>query len=182
MRIIPTVLLSAFVALSPLGAQGVHIRMLPWTESILLDTLRQDQEVEIAPAKVYLAAQRAFGELGIPLGNTDNKAGVLGSERFLRTHNLNGTLLSRLYDCGDGATGALADSYRLEIAVAAFVNPSAKGDPKNPTTTLGIATIATGRDPGGTSRAARGCVSTGRLEDMLAKRIASLARQSASAP
>ena len=154
------------LGISTLNAQGVHINMLPWREPILMDTLKIEAPVSASPEKVYLAAQKAFGDLGIPLGNTDNKAGVLGSERFLRTHNLNGTILSKLYDCGEGATGPYADAFRLEIAVAAFVKPDGQGG-----TTLGIATIANGRDPGGTSRAARGCASTGRLEDMLTQRI-----------
>lgn len=149
-----------------LGAQGVHINMLPWREPVLMDTLKIEAKVSATPEKVYLAAQKAFGDLGIPLGNTDNKVGVLGSERFQRSHNLNGTILSKLFDCGEGATGPYADAYRLEIAVAAFVKPDGEGG-----TTLGVATLATGRDPGGTSRAARACTSTGRLEDMLTQRV-----------
>src|SRR5262249_11696796 len=126
--------------------------------------LRQDHEVDAVPTKVYQAALKAFADLGIPTGQTDGTHGIIGSERFERMTSLAGAPMSRSYDCGEAPTGPYADALRLEIAVVAWVVPSASG------TKLGLATLASGRDLT-VGRVPRVCVSTGALETKLADRI-----------
>jgi hypothetical protein len=75
---------------------------------------------------------------------------------------LAGALLSKSYDCGDGPTGPIADSYNLEIVVVAYVVPG-----PGTGTRLGVSTIASGRDLTGPIRVPRGCLSTGRLEKLV---------------
>ena len=77
-----------------------------------------------APEKVYEATLKAFADLEIPTGRTDGKAGIIGSERFERSHALGNLLLAKLYNCGEGPVGPYADSFRLEIAVVAWVAPN----------------------------------------------------------
>jgi hypothetical protein len=146
--------------------------MEPWREPILMDTLRQNHDLDIAPAKVYEIALKAFAALDIPVGNTAGSLGVIGSERFSRIHALGGELLSKAFDCGEGPTGKFADSYRLEIAVVAYVEPRAGGG-----TRLGLASVANGRDPTGPFRYPKECASTGRLELRIVDRIKSLAAE-----
>lgn len=155
-----------------LGAQNVRINMEPWREPVLMDTLRQNHDLDLAPGKVYEAAMKAFAALDIPVGNTAGNLGVIGSERFSRFHTLGGELLSKAFDCGEGPTGKFADSYRLEIAVVAYVEPRAGGG-----TRLGVASIASGRDPTGPYRYPKECASTGRLELRILDRIKSLAAE-----
>ena len=150
----------------PVQAQGVRITLRAWREPVLLDTLAQEHHLSAPPEKAYQAALRAFADLGIPVGNTDGKRGIIGSERFEHTGPLAGAALSRSFECGDGATGANADAFRLEIAVVAFVKPAADGG-----TTLGLATIASGRDPAGPMRKPKECASTGSLETKLLARV-----------
>src|SRR5207247_1256165 len=116
---------------------------------------------------VYQAALRAFADLDIPTGRTDGKAGIIGSERFERVHSLAGSPMSRSFTCGEGPTGPYADSFRLEIAVVAWVSKASGG------TTVGLATIASGRDISGVGRNPKECVSTGAIETKMLDRIKS---------
>jgi hypothetical protein len=66
---------------STAGAQ-VRIHLPAWTEPVMLDSMRQEHTVDAKPDAVYAAIPKAFEKLGIPVGNTDEKAGIVGSERF----------------------------------------------------------------------------------------------------
>jgi hypothetical protein len=150
------------------SAQGVSINMRAWRDPVLMDTLRQDHELTAAPEKVYEATLKAFGDLGIPAGRTDGKAGIIGSERFERMNSLGGSPMSRWFDCGESPTGPNANSLRLEIAVVVWVAPASGG------TKIGLATIASGRDVAGVSRALRPCASTGALEGKVLAQVTKL--------
>jgi hypothetical protein len=152
---------------SVLGAQGVRVNFEAWREPVLMDTLRQDHDLKSTPEKVYEATLKAFAALDIPIGNTSGKAGIIGSERFQRMRTLGGALLSKSFNCGEGPTGPKADSYRLQIAVVAYVSPVPGGSG----TRLGLATVAEGRDPTGPYGNPRECGSTGALEVKLLNRI-----------
>ena len=149
-------------------AQGVRITLHAWPEPVLLDTLRQDHHLGAAADKVYQAALQVFSDLGIPTGQTDGKNGIIGSERFERTRVFASAPMSRWFSCGEGTLGPNADSFRLEIAVVAWVKPEGTG------TSLGIATIASGRDVSGVFRNAKECPSTGNLEVKIYDKITSL--------
>jgi hypothetical protein len=155
---------AAIAAAAPLSAQ-VHITMKAWREPVLMDTLRQEHHLRASPAQVYEAALQAFAKLDIPTGRTDGKAGIIGSERFERMRVLVGAPMSRSFNCGEGPAGAFADSYRLEIAVVAWIAEDKPG------TKLSLATIASGRDISGVSRAARECPSSGNVETKLLEAI-----------
>lgn len=146
------------------GAQ-VRINLRAWQEPVLLDTLRQNHDLKAPADVVYQAVLRAYADLGIPTGRTDGKTGVIGSERFERVNSLAGAPLSRSFDCGETTTGPVADSYRLEIAVVAWVTP------QHPGSTLGLATIASGRDISGVFVRPRPSQSTGALEGKILDRV-----------
>jgi hypothetical protein len=155
---------------SLLGAQGVRISLGAGREPVLMDTLRHQTDLDASPGKVYEAALRAFAALDIPVGNTSSTEGIIGSERFERMRVLGGTMLSKSFDCGEGPAGPKADTYRLQIAVAAYVAPI----PGGARTRLGLAVFAEGRDPTGPYAMPRQCASTGALETKLADKIKQL--------
>lgn len=162
---------AAVVALAlaaPASAQ-VRISLGAWHEPILLDTLRQDHSIKAAPEKVYEATLKAFADLEIPTGRTEGKAGIIGSERFERSHALGNLLLAKLFNCGEGPIGPYADSFRLEIAVIAWVVPNAGGGSK-----LGLASVASARDVSGVAHQSRACYSTGTLETQIVDRVAKI--------
>lgn len=152
-----------------LGAQGVRINMEPWREPILMDTLRQNHDLDLPPAKVYEATLKAFAALDIPVGNAAGNLGIIASERFTRSRLLGGELLSKAFNCGEGLTGAYADAYRLEIAIVAYIEARPGGG-----TRLGLASIASARDPAGPYHYPKECGSTGHFELKLLDRIKSL--------
>jgi hypothetical protein len=154
-----------FSLLASTAHAQVRITLGAWHEPILLDTLRQDHDLRATPEKVYEATLKAFAELEIPTGRTDGKAGIIGSERFERSRALGNLLLSKLYNCGEGPTGPFADSFRLEIAVIAWVAPSSAG------AKLGLATVASARDVSGVAHPSRACYSTGTLETKILERV-----------
>lgn len=167
-RVLVTLAVCSVGSATAAGAQGVSISMRAWREPVLMDTLRQDHELKAAPEKVYEATLKAFGNLGIPAGRTDGRAGIIGSERFERVNSLAGSPMSRWFDCGEAPTGPNANSFRLEIAVVVWVAPASGG------TKIGLATIASGRDVAGVSRAARPCASTGALEGKVLEQVSKL--------
>jgi hypothetical protein len=162
---LPLVLFGA----SGLLAQGVRINLEAYREPVLMDTLRLDFDVKAAPAKVYEATLKAFAALDIPVGNTVNTAGIIGSERFHRMRSFAGDLLSKSFLCGEDPTGPNADSHRIEIAIVAYVSPSGES-----TTRLGVAIVAQGREPAGPYRTPRVCASTGAIERKLHRKIEQL--------
>ena len=155
---------------SLLGAQGVRISLGAGREPVLMDTLRQDKEIKATPAKVYEATLQAFGALDIPVGNTASTAGIIGSERFERMRVLGGTMLSKSFECGEGPAGPKANTYRLQIAVAAYVTPI----PGSTGARLGLAVVAEGRDPTGPYTTPRQCASTGALETKIVEKVRQL--------
>jgi hypothetical protein len=155
-------------AISSAVIAQVRINLKAWPEPVLLDTLRQDHHINASPDKVYQAALQVFADLGIPTGQTDGKNGIIGSERFERTRVLAGSQMSRWFSCGEGTLGQNADSFRLEIAVVAWVKPEGTG------TVLSLATIASGRDVSGVFRNPKECPSTGALEVKIYDKVTSL--------
>ncbi|MEO7084142.1 MAG: hypothetical protein ABI442_19710 [Gemmatimonadaceae bacterium] len=155
------------VASGALTAQ-VRINLKAWQEPVLMDTLRQDHFLRAPADKVYQAALQVFADLGIPTGQTDGKNGIIGSEKFERARVLANAPMSHWFLCGEGAMGANADIFRLEIAVVAWVKPEGAG------TTLGVAAIASGRDVSGVFRNPKECQSNGALEVKIYDKIVSL--------
>ena len=165
MKRLPIVLVIALGA-TALPAQGVRISLPPWTEPVLLDSMRQEHPIAASPADVYQAVLKSYVALGIPTGKTLGEAGIVGSERFEKMHNLAGALMSMSFSCGEGATGPNADSFRLTIAIVTWVKPAAIGK-----TTLGIASVASGQSLEGARRGARECASLGRIEGKIVDQV-----------
>lgn len=154
----------SIAAVPALQAQ-VHITLRAWREPVLMDTLRQEHHLRAPAAQVYEATLKAFAQLDIPTGRTDGTRGIIGSERFERVHVLVGLPMSRSFNCGEGPTGPNADSFRLEIAVVAWIADAKPG------TTLSLASIASGRDISGVTRNPKECASTGTIEMKLLEAV-----------
>lgn len=172
MQIRPAVALAVLVtAFSTAGAQGVRVKLPAWPELVLMDTLRQEHKLDASPEVVYQAVLKTYTDLGIPTGNTDGKVGIIGSERFERMRALGKAPMSMSFTCGESATGANADAFRLTIAIVSWVKPAEGGG-----TTLGLAAAASGSDVTGVYRNPRECGSTGRIETKILEGVKKLAR------
>jgi hypothetical protein len=167
MRRTPTPVALALLALANVAtAQNVRVRLQAWTEPVLLDTIQVHRQFRAAPAQIYDAVLHAYPALEIPVGQTANTEGIIGSEQFKRSRSLAGALLSKSFDCGAGPTGPYADSHQLEIVVVAYVAPSDGGG-----TRLGVSTIASGRDLTGPIGVPKACLSTGRIEKLIFEEV-----------
>jgi hypothetical protein len=163
--------LGLVAAFSPaVHAQEVRVRLGAWIEPVVMDTLRQDFELQAPPAKVYEAALKAFASLGIPMGKTDGKTGIIGSDRFEVIHTLAGSQLSHWFSCGEGAMGNYANTFRVDLVAVIWIKPSASGGG----TTLGVAAAASARDPSGDGHGSRRCGSEGTLELKIVDKITEL--------
>jgi hypothetical protein len=154
----------AVLSASTVSAQ-VHISFRALAEPVMMDTMAQVHHLRASPAQVYEATLKAFAQLDIPTGTTDGTRGIIGSERFERTRVLLKLPMSRSFNCGESLTGAYADAMRLEIAVVAWIADAKPG------TTLKLASIASGRDVSGVSRASKMCPSLGTVETKLLEAV-----------
>lgn len=142
--------------------QPVRVNLPAYSDLVMLDSMRTETELSAAPERVYAGVLKAYFDLGIPTGNTDNKAGIIGSEKFERIHQLAGAPMSRSFSCGESANGPNADSYRITIVVVVWVKPGKSGG-----SVLGIAVAASGADLSGSFRVPRPCASNGRIEQKI---------------
>jgi hypothetical protein len=165
------VILLAFgtVAISPttVRAQGYRASLPAFPRSIMMDTLRQDHDLKADPGAVYTATLAAFKEFGIEVAAMDSAAGIVANSHFKVPHFFAGAVTSRSFDCGEGTRGPKADSWSLQLAIVAFINPAPGGGTK-----LGIAAAGSASDPAGASRDPVACASTGVFETKIASLIA----------
>jgi hypothetical protein len=167
MRTAGVTLVALAFAAPMLGAQQrVVVKLRGFETAVMLDTLGTQKEVGAPVDKVYQAALIVFEAVGIPVNTKDPRRGIIAATRFAKVHSLAGNQLAQFFSCGSGMTGPHANEWRLEIAVAALLDPGGPGNTK-----LRIATVASGQDVEGSSKDPLPCYSTGNLEAMLMKMI-----------
>jgi hypothetical protein len=160
-------LLALALSASTLGAQmRVVVKLRGFETAVMLDTLGVQKEIGAPVDKVYQASLAVFEAIGIPVNTKDPRRGIVAATRFAKVHVLAGNQLAQYFSCGTGMTGPHANEWRLEIAVAALVDPGGPGNTK-----LRLATVASGQDVEGSSKDPLPCYSTGNLEATLLKMI-----------
>lgn len=160
-------LLAASVA--PLAAQAPRprVKLRAFPVEIALDTLVFARDTISAPMGETFAAVRAvYGALKLPREWADSANGQLGTRRTRATYQLGGERLSVYFNCGQGITGANADTWRLTIAMVTFLQPAGDGR-----TRLGTGAVAEAQDMSGTSTEPAMCGSTGLLEARILKDV-----------
>lgn len=155
--LLATVLVLA--AAAPIRAQSYRTSLPGYGGSILMDSLTQDSVLKASPGVVYAATLAAFKQLGIAVTVADSAGGVIANGGFSAMHALAGSLMSREFECGQGAVGPYADAFDMHIAIAVLLRPVPSGGTK-----LGIAVAASASDVSGAFRDPKFCHSTGALE------------------
>lgn len=121
------------------------------------------QEYGIAAplSKAWAALPDVFEQMGFEPTRGDPRGRILGFEN-VRMRRIDGDRPSRYLDCGQGVTGANADSYDIYLSLLAQIVPSAEGS------RLRVRTMATARNAahGGVSV---NCATNGRLEARVAE-------------
>lgn len=159
-------LLSLFPSLA--AAQGVLVQPRNPIEifdrnmrgNVRLDTLVRWENVSATLPIAYDAAVRVVKHhVKLPVEQVDTVAKVVYNKRLIVSSRLAGQPMSRWLRCGTGLKGDHADTWRITLAYAVFVD-SAAADASR----IGVALFATARNTEGVSTSAVACASTGALE------------------
>jgi hypothetical protein len=135
---------------------------------IALDTIAVRSEFPAPRFEVFRVTAAVMEiELKIELKIRDSTAGVVGNMELVKLRSLGRTPLSRYVSCGQGMTGANADSYRVFLALVAFVDTV-----RDKGTRLGVSLAAAAQDLQGSSKQPVKCSSTGALESQIRKSVA----------
>lgn len=154
---------------TPIAAQAPRprVKLRAFPVEIALDTLVFARDTVAAPMGETFAAVRAvYGALKLPREWADSANGQLGALRARATYQLGGERLSVYFNCGQGITGANADTWRLTIAMVTFLQPAGDGR-----TRVGTGAVAEAQDMSGTSTEPAMCGSTGLLEARILKDV-----------
>lgn len=170
MRLAP-VLLGCALAV-PLAAQPATraaARLPSFRNTILLDTvaIMNRSEHEAPPAVVWPLLAEAVKSVDPELATSGGvAAGWLGTVYLVANRRLGDQPISRWLECGTGMTGRHADTHRISLAFAVFVD--ALPDQR---TRLGWALVASATERGGQNNNPLSCETTGALELEIRKRL-----------
>ena len=153
------------------GAQRrLNVLLKGFDYTTMLDTLAAWTDISATRAETYGAARRALDEMYLPIVTADSANGLLFNAAFVTRRKIAGHPMSWALRCGEGMTGNYADSWKITIAYALFVDEGREGR-----TRLGIAVIAGAENVEGAYKQPNACYSTGNLEQEIVKRMKLLA-------
>src|SRR5687768_12434998 len=133
---------------------------------VKLDTLAIWHEVSAPLPVTYDAVVRVIKHhLKLQVEHADTIAKVVYNRRLIASR-IAGQPMSRYLECGGGLTGQHADSWRITLAYAVFVETTSAAASR-----VGVALFATARNPEGVSTSAVACGSTGALEREIANKV-----------
>jgi hypothetical protein len=145
-----------------------RVRLPAFPTILALDTMSVRTELPASRGEVFTVAAAAIEqEFKIELRIRDSISGVVGNLELVKMRTLGRSPMSRYVSCGSGMTGPNADSYRIYLAVAAFVDSIAPGK-----TVLGVSLAAAAQDLQGSSKQPLMCGSTGAFESQIRKTVA----------
>jgi hypothetical protein len=164
--------LLTFLAAAPLLAQPgarAAARLPSFRNTVLLDTVSvmNRSEHEAPPAVVWPLLAESVKSIDPELATAGGAtAGWLGTLYLVTGRRLGDQPLSRWLECGVGMTGRYADTHRIALAFAVFVDSL-----PNQRTRLSWALVASATERGGQSNNPLSCETTGALELEIRKRI-----------
>lgn len=170
MRILAaTLALSALMAASGAQAQAkaqrpIDVRLRAYQEPVRLDTLVLWTVINAPPARTYTALREILELIKVPVDAADSVGGVLLKDPFITRREILRKPMSWALNCGQSINGLNADTYRIHMAYAMFVEPTVDRQQ----TRLGTALAAGASTTEGSSKPPVGCGSTGAFEREIA--------------
>ena len=135
--------------------------------SVMLDSLARWEDVSAPRARAFDALVRVIKHhVNLRIEHADTITKVVYNKRLIATNSLAGQPLSRWLRCGMGLTGEHANTWRITLAYAVFVDSVSTNASR-----VGVALFATARDTDGVSTAAVACGSTGALESEIVRKV-----------
>ena len=150
---------------SGLSAQGrnIDVRLRGYEAQVRLDTFAVWTIVPARPAETFSAARMVFENMKVPLSMLDSAHGALYNTSVNTRTKIIGKRMSWALRCGDGISGDNADSYRINMAYAVFLEPTVDQQ-----TRMGVALVAGANNVDGAFKPAVSCGSTGQFEREIA--------------
>lgn len=133
---------------------------------VSLDTMGIAGRVPGRPDAVFARLRTAYGRLQVRAEIDDSAHGMLGTLRTARTLAIGEAVMSRVFDCGVGPSGPLADNARVRIAMVSFLVPAGPDS-----TSLRTGLIGSAQSMDGALSGALACRSTGFLETWLLQEL-----------
>ena len=145
----------------------IAVRLPAYDNPVVLDTLSSlEHREDVTRRAVLFAVRKTFEDLEIPVTYVDSSQGIVMNAQLALTRRLGKYRMSQVVDCGNNLNGAIADQYRVRMAVAVMADSLA------PSVTQYRVLIAAGaQSPEGVSRPPLACSTTGTLEDRIAKLV-----------
>jgi hypothetical protein len=138
----------------------IEVFALGRSANVMLDSLALWEDVSAPRARVFDAAVRVIKHHArLPVEHADTISKVVYNKQSIVMRKLAGQPMSRWLRCGTGLTGEHANSWRITLAYAVFVEPVSTDSSR-----VGVAVFATARNPEGVSTSSVACASTGALE------------------
>jgi hypothetical protein len=150
------------VGLRDVGAQNgrnINVSLRAYDHAVKLDTIASWSDVIGTPAVTFAAIRRIVDSLKIPISVADSAHGLLFNRGFKARSKLAGRPMLWTFRCGLGMTGDYAETARIDIAYAVFVDAAADGNAR-----VGIAFVGSGDVVDGAYKPPMQCNTTGQLE------------------
>ena len=157
--------LALVLALSA-DAQPTAVRLPGYQGPLPFDSSAVVAVMPASAGAVFLAARQVLFELGIPAPVADSVGRYLVNGRLIKSRSLGGLPLSTYLNCGLGLTGPNADSFRVTMAVAAFMDSTSPS-----TSRLRVTLFAGAQSTEGVAKSAVTCGSNGVLENRIIESV-----------
>jgi hypothetical protein len=155
-----------FLLASPAGAQPQGVRLPGYQSAMSFDSGGTSITLAASAGAAFFATRQVLFELGIPTPMADSVRGYLINGRFIKARNLAGSPLSTYLHCGQGLSGPNADTFRVTMAIAAFMDSTTPS-----TSRLRVTVLAGAESTEGVAKSAVSCASSGVLENRILQTV-----------
>jgi hypothetical protein len=159
MRIAVLVLSTICAAALEAQPRNIDVRLRAYQQAIRLDTVALWNDIEASPARSFAAVRHVLDSLDVPVTTVDSVNGLFYRSPFNTARQILGRRMSWALNCGESINGPNADSYRIHMVYALFLEPTVDGQ-----TRLGTALAAGASTTEGASKPPIRCGSTGAFE------------------
>jgi hypothetical protein len=144
----------------------INVALMGFPQTVQLDSLAMWTNVQAPPAAVYWATRVALDSIPFPSTMADSAHGLVMHKGFITRRTLAGKSMSYWLRCGLGLTGENADSWRISLAYAVFIDSLPDRQSR-----LGVSVAAGANDVAGVSKGTVACATTGQLEQHITRRV-----------
>jgi hypothetical protein len=146
------------------GQRNVDVMVRGYSYTIRLDTMALWNDVIATPAEAFVAIKRVVDSLKIPFALADSAHGFVFNPGFRTRTKFAGHPMVWMWRCGSGILGDYAETARMTIAYAIFIDQASDRNAR-----VKLAFVAGAENVEGASRAPMVCATTGALEQEILK-------------